>query len=107
MGSAAKQLSATSSQDSKQFWSPSGPGHGSPAWSEQVPPEHVSAPLQNSPSEHGAALFGWPQAPAPSHTSSVQTLESGVQAPPAGLLQLSAVSLQVLSQNVRPGQGSP
>src|SRR5262245_20497830 len=40
----------------------SGPAaHGSPAWTLQPPPEHVSAPLQNSPSSHGALLALWTQ----------------------------------------------
>src|SRR5262249_48042895 len=43
------------------------PAHGSPACVLQPPPLHVSAPLQNSPSLHGAVLFGCTQAPVPLH----------------------------------------
>src|SRR5690349_15110056 len=47
-GSSVVQLSAPSLQDSAQLPSPSGPGHGSPAWVEQAPlPLQLSAPLQN------------------------------------------------------------
>jgi len=67
-GSAAKQLSAPSSQLSEQLPSLSGPEHGSPACTEQLPPLQVSAPLQNSPSLHGAVLFGcWHTLDAPLH----------------------------------------
>ena len=37
--------------------SPSGPGHGFPAWTLQLPPLQVSAPLQNSPSVQASLLF--------------------------------------------------
>jgi hypothetical protein len=56
-GSAALQLSAPSSHDSAQFASPSAPAHGSPVWALQLPPLHVSVPLQKSPSVH-ADPFG-------------------------------------------------
>jgi hypothetical protein len=101
----------------------SGPTHGSPVWMLQVPPEHVSVPLQKMPSSHGAPLLACVHAPAPSHrssvhgllsskhgvlsgsfgcvhaptpsqTSSVQSLPSSVQGVAAGSLQLSALSLQ-------------
>ena len=56
-GSAALQLPSASLQDSPQLLSPSGPGHGLPAWMLHVPPLHVSAPLQNAASSHGVVLF--------------------------------------------------
>ena len=49
----ALQLSAASLHDSEQSPSPSAPGHGLPACWEHVPFEHVSPPLQKSPSSHG------------------------------------------------------
>jgi hypothetical protein len=51
-GSGAVQLPATSLHDSAQLPSPSGPGHGSPAWTVHVPLLQVSAPSQNTPSLH-------------------------------------------------------
>ena len=57
--------------------------HGSPAWPLQAPPLQTSSPLQNTPSSQETPLAaGWVQAPAPSHTSSVQTLPSSAQALP-------------------------
>ncbi len=50
LGSAALHVSLPSLHDSLQLLSPSAPGHGSPAWLLQLPPLHVSAPLQNVPS---------------------------------------------------------
>lgn len=50
LGSAAVQLSEASLQDSAQFPSPSGPGHGFPVCTLQAPALHVSAPLQYRPS---------------------------------------------------------
>src|SRR5262245_64260763 len=63
--------------------SPSGPGQGLPACTEQLPPPQVSPPLQNRPSLHGAVLFGcWQTALAPLQVSLVQTLPSSVHAVP-------------------------
>jgi hypothetical protein len=68
----------SSLHDSEQFASPSGPEHGSPVLTEQVPPEHVSVPLQNRPSSHAepsvsaavqssvASLHDSEQSPSPS-----------------------------------------
>lgn len=61
--SGAVQLSEVSLQDSEQFASPSGPGHGFPAWTLQKPPLHVSVPLQNSPSSQAALLLMLVQQP--------------------------------------------
>jgi len=49
-GSAAVHASVDSLQLSAQLASPSAPWHGLPAWVEQTPVLHVSAPLQYSPS---------------------------------------------------------
>src|SRR5581483_192891 len=80
--------------------------HGSPAWT-HVPPWHTSAPLQNLPSSHGAALFGCVHVPVPLQTSSVQTLPSSLHAVPAGSTQVFVASLQVRLQSAPPAHGSP
>src|SRR5262249_8309605 len=65
------------STDSLQVWAHWGPpAHGSPACTVHAPRLHVSGPLQKTPSEQGAVLFGCVQVPPPSHTSSVQPLPS-------------------------------
>jgi hypothetical protein len=56
LGSEAVQLSDASLQDSAQFESPSGPGHGLPACPVHAPEAHVSAPLQNNPSLQAVPL---------------------------------------------------
>ena len=56
-GSGAAQFWPASLHDSAQLPSPSGPGHGLPVCTLQVPPPQVSVPLQNSPSVH-ALPFG-------------------------------------------------
>src|SRR5262249_30173232 len=90
LGSFAVQLSSTSLQEAAQLLSPVLSGrHGSPEWTEQLPPEHVSVPLQNRLSVHGAVLFGCVQVPVALHLSSVQTLRSLVHAVPAGWKPLS------------------
>jgi hypothetical protein len=66
------QLSRASSQVSAHSGPPA---HGSPAWTLQVSAPHVSAPLQWSPSSHGAALAVETQPPGV-HASSVQALPS-------------------------------
>jgi hypothetical protein len=53
----AVQFFAPSLQLSLQFGPVLWPGHGFPACVTQVPPLHVSAPLQNTPSLH-PAVFG-------------------------------------------------
>jgi hypothetical protein len=83
------------------------PAHGSPACRLQLPPLQVSLPLQKTPSSHGAVLFGWVHAPAPSQTSSVQGLVSALQAVPAEAKQFCASSLQALAHSGPDAQGSP
>src|SRR5439155_11159840 len=85
----------------------SGPlAHGSPLCV-QTPPLQVSVPLQKRLSLQEAVLFGCVQAPAPLHTSSVQTLPSLVQAVPAAVWQLWADSLYVLLHSRPLAHGSP
>src|SRR5262245_59720420 len=84
-GSGAVQLSVVSLHDSLQLPSPSGPGHGFPGCTLQVPPLQVSAPLQKMPSLQGEP-FG----------------SAAVQVSVASLHD----SLQLLSPS-GPGQGSP
>ena len=134
-GSAAVQLSAASLHDSEQLPSPSGPVHGLPVCP-QVPPLHVSLPLQNNPSSQGSVLFWWRQVPDALQTSSVQTLlslahgvpavalfepqvpvplhvlmvhelPSSLQAVPCTSKQLSSLSLHVSAQSAPPVHGSP
>jgi hypothetical protein len=58
--------------------------HGFPAWLEQVPPLHVSAPLQLMPSLHGpATLLSYWQVPATLQPEKpLQTVGGVVQAEP-------------------------
>jgi hypothetical protein len=56
-GSAALQASIASLHEVAQLLSVGSTVHGLPPWIEQVPPLHVSAPLQNAPSVHGNELF--------------------------------------------------
>src|SRR5439155_9003342 len=92
---------------SLQVLSHSGPpAHGSPPCV-QVPPLHVSVPLQKRPSLQEAVLLGCVQAPAPLHTSSVQTLPSSVHGTLAGVWQLSAASLDRSLHSAPPVHGSP
>src|SRR5437762_2063833 len=79
---------------------------GSRRWV-QVPPLHVSVPLQKRPSLQEAALLGWVQAPAPLHTSSVQTLPSSGHGTLAGVWQLLAASLHMSLHWAPPVHGSP
>ena len=51
------------------------PGHGSPAWLEQLPAAHVSAPLQKTPSSQVSA-FGTCSHPLAPQASSVHGLPS-------------------------------
>src|SRR5262249_26866972 len=75
----SKQLPA----DSLHASAHSGPlAHGSPACWPHAPPLHVSAPLQKTPSSHGAVLFGCAHVPDPSHWSLVQRFPSSAQALP-------------------------
>lgn len=55
-----------------------------PSWTEQVPPAHVSPPLQSTPSSHDTALFVCVHVWLASHASSVHGLPSshGVAQPP-------------------------
>jgi hypothetical protein len=96
-GSFARQLSATSLHDSAQFESPSAPGQGSPVCTEQLPPAHVSVPLQNKLSLHGSVFGLCRHVPVALHTSSVQTFESLVHGVLTGWKPLS-VQLPVPSQ---------
>src|SRR5262249_51274337 len=96
---ATKQLSAISLHE---FAHSAPPAHGSPAWRLQLPPEHVSAPLQKRPSLHGAllAVCVQPFTSAPgasgSHASVVQTLPS-LQSPGQNFrLSMMAVSVTVV-----------
>ena len=89
--SGSKQLLPDSSQ---MFAQSEPPVHGSPACTEQLPPEQVSAPLQNKPSSQLAVLFGCVHDPEPLHTSFVQTFPSLVHDAPLGELQVSPLSLQ-------------
>jgi hypothetical protein len=61
------QAPDASLQLSEQFPSPSAPGHGFPECNEQLPPLHVSEPLQWSASLHAAELFACSHAPESSH----------------------------------------
>ena len=61
------------------------PGQGSPAWMLQLPPPHVSAPLQYRPSLQEAELLGCVHDPLPLHTSLVHSLPSLLQAVPFAL----------------------
>src|SRR6185295_19274231 len=83
------------------------PAHGSPACTAQLPPLHVSAPLQKVPSLQGALLFAWMQEPLPLQWSSVQTLPSLVHAAVAGRKQFCGPSLQRLAHSPPPAHGSP
>src|SRR2546427_7939344 len=104
VGAGLKQLPALS----LQLVLPSGPPvQGFPACTTQLPPLHVSAPLQKVPSLHGAALLGWMQEPVALHLSSVHTLPSSVQGVLAGAKQLCAPSLQVALQSGPPAHGLP
>jgi hypothetical protein len=80
---------------------------GLPVWIEQLPPEHVSVPLQNRPSVHATVLFGCVQVPNPLHTSSVHTLLSLVHVAPLSARQLSTDSLQMFWHTAPPVHGSP
>src|SRR4030095_7459321 len=62
--------------------------------------------LQKRPSVHGAVLFGWPQAPAPSHWSSVQPLPSSVQLTPA-VSKLSAGHVELAPSQTSATSHSP
>jgi hypothetical protein len=109
-GSFAVQLPAASLQLSAQFPSPSGPGQGLPAWL-QVPPPHVSVPLQKIPSLHDTVLFVPPHAPPEHWSLDVHTLPS-LHALRFGsfAVQVSLLSLQLSAQLLSPsgpGQGSP
>jgi hypothetical protein len=66
-GSAAVQESVASLHDSLQSASASGPAQGLPAWSEQDPPEHKSAPLQNRLSLHEDVLLVTTHVPVALH----------------------------------------
>ena len=57
-------------------------GAGSPT---HAPAAQVSTSVHGFASSHGAVLSTWPQAPAPSQRSSVQTLASGVHGVVGGL----------------------
>src|SRR5262245_64296149 len=86
----SRQLSAASLQVSAH----SGPPvQGLPTCT-QVPPLHVSGPLQKSPSSHGAVLFGCVQAPAPLHWSFVHALPSSVHRGAGGPRRWRMDSLQ-------------
>ncbi|MEK7757434.1 MAG: hypothetical protein AAB385_09530 [Planctomycetota bacterium] len=63
------QLSVTSSQVALG-------GHGSPECKPQLPPLHVSLPLQNNPSSQELELFAWTQPLDGLHESSVHSLLS-------------------------------
>ena len=73
-------------------------------------PVHCAATSQGpAAARHSVPAFpaGCAHAPAPSHTSSVQTLPSLVQGVAAAVWQLSAASLQLLSHSGPPAHGSP
>jgi hypothetical protein len=82
-----------------------------PEWLHTPAEEHVSMPLQKSPSSQDAPVFGgWKQAPSPSHWSFVHELLSPVQPVPAATAQLPlppVVSLQWLLHSPPPAQGLP
>ena len=88
-GSEAEQAAACSLQVSVQSESSSGPSHGSPGCTLQLPPAQLSLPLQNTPSSHGAVLSRWSHSLVMSlHASVVQPFSSAqlrsvpVQTPP-------------------------
>src|SRR5262249_38440118 len=100
----SKQLSAAS----LQLWAHSGPpAQGLPAWTVQLPPPHVSGPLQKRPSPRGAALWGCVRAPVVLLWSFVPSSPAVVQAVPAAAKQLSAASLQVAAHSGPPARGLP
>jgi len=71
------QASAASLQLSLQFGPTSCPAHGLPVCTEQLPPEHVSVPLQYAPSLHALELFVYRHVPpTPPQLSFVQPLKS-------------------------------
>src|SRR5439155_44720 len=73
-------------------------------------PVHCAATSQGpAAARHTVPAFpaGCAHAPAPSQTSSVQTLPSLVQGVAAAVWQLSAASLQLLSHSGPPAHGSP
>jgi hypothetical protein len=65
------------------------PAQGSPMCTPQVPAAHVSAPLQKTPSSHGAVFAGCTHWPVPLHASVVQTLPSLAQGPGASASQVA------------------
>src|SRR5205085_1030339 len=77
--------------------------HGSPACSLQVPPAHVSAPVQKRSSVQGSVFGSWVHAPRPSQTSVVQTSESSAQPAPssarASLGQAGPVPVQTSAKS--------
>jgi hypothetical protein len=81
--------------------------HGLPLCVAQLPPAHVSVPLQNNPSSHDDVLFGCVQEPEPLQMSFVQTLPSLVHAVPLDALQLSAASWHTFAHTAPPVHGSP
>ena len=86
--SGSRQLSATSSQLSAQSLSPSGPGHGSPAPT-QEPLEQVSVAVQNSPSSQGP----------PSASSAVQSSLASLQESLQSGLEYADKALEVGGEN--------
>lgn len=78
------------------------PLHGLPACAEHDPSLQVSAPLQNTPSLHGAVLFTFSQPAAP-HASSVHGLPSSQ---PAGT-HIPAQHISPAAQRLSRSQRSP
>jgi hypothetical protein len=96
VSSASKQLSALSLQESAHSGPPE---QGLPPWIEQVPPPHVSAPLQYRLSLHGAELFGCVHtSPLPSQTSFVQPFASVEHELPADCFASAGQSFAMPSQ---------
>jgi hypothetical protein len=100
----SKQLRAASLHASAHA---EAPAHGSPEWTEHVPAAHVSAPLQNRPSSHGAASGACTHVPEASHVSVVHGLPSSVQGDPVAAVQVSVVSLHAAEHSPPPPHGLP
>ena len=106
MPSESKQLSAVSLHASAHS---EPPVQGSPACTEQLPPEQVSLPLQNRPSLHDAALFVCAQVPDPLHASVVHWFPSDVHGVAASVRQKhwGCAGPLVIDARVKPHHAPP
>jgi hypothetical protein len=109
-GSPSVQASAASLHVSEQLPSPSGPGHGLPAWVVQLPPLQVSTPLQNRPSLQ-ATPFGSASVQASADSSQDSEQLPSPSAPGHGLppwvVQLPPLQASAPLQNRPSAQAAP